>query len=120
MLAVADVEGGRPGQWVRNKNGTHDLGTMQFNTGYLKKLEKHGIYPAHVLLDGCYPYELAAWRLRKHIETDSGDIWKRAANYHSRTEIYNARYRQKLLKKAQYWEHWLDKNFDGDIKKVKF
>ena len=32
LLAIAEKEGGRPGQWVRNSNGTHDVGSMQFNT----------------------------------------------------------------------------------------
>ena len=32
VLAVAEKEGGKPGQWVRNSNGTHDVGPMQFNT----------------------------------------------------------------------------------------
>lgn len=35
VLAVAEVEGGRPGLWVRNANGTHDVGPMQLNTAYL-------------------------------------------------------------------------------------
>lgn len=32
VLAVAEKEGGKPGQWVKNTNGTHDVGPMQFNT----------------------------------------------------------------------------------------
>ncbi len=35
VLAVAEKEAGKPGQWVRNTNGTHDVGPMQFNTTYL-------------------------------------------------------------------------------------
>ena len=41
MLAIAEKEGGKPGQWVRNKNGTYDVGAMQFNTSYLKDLALH-------------------------------------------------------------------------------
>lgn len=29
VLAVAEKEGGKPGQWVRNSDGSHDIGTMQ-------------------------------------------------------------------------------------------
>lgn len=43
LLAIAEKEGGRPGQWVQNKNGTHDVGAMQFNTAYLRDLSKYGI-----------------------------------------------------------------------------
>jgi hypothetical protein len=32
LLAIAEKEGGKPGQWVSNSNGTHDVGSMQFNT----------------------------------------------------------------------------------------
>jgi hypothetical protein len=28
---------------VRNRNGTHDVGAMQFNTSYLKELSKYSI-----------------------------------------------------------------------------
>jgi hypothetical protein len=34
ILAIAEKEGGRPGRWSPNKNGTHDVGSMQFNTAY--------------------------------------------------------------------------------------
>ncbi|SCY57524.1 hypothetical protein SAMN05216420_10934 [Nitrosospira sp. Nl5] len=35
FLAVAEKEGGKPEQWVRNSNDTYDIGPMQFNTTYL-------------------------------------------------------------------------------------
>ena len=97
VLAVAETEGGRPGQWVQNTNGTHDVGPMQFNTSYLGTLARYGITTADVAASGCYPYQLAAWRLALHLQNDAGDVWQRAANYHSRTPQYNAIYRGKLL-----------------------
>jgi soluble lytic murein transglycosylase-like protein len=45
ILAVAEKEAGKPGQWVRNSNGTHDVGAMQFNTSLpprLVPLRNHG------------------------------------------------------------------------------
>lgn len=36
VLAVAEKEGGKPGQWVKNTNGSYDVGALQFNTAYLK------------------------------------------------------------------------------------
>ena len=53
LLAIAEKEGGKPGQWVRNNNGTYDVGVMQFNTSYLKDLSKYGITPDHVANPGC-------------------------------------------------------------------
>ena len=58
-----------------------------------------------------YPYQLAAWRLRGHLKNDRGDIWTRAANYHSRTLRYNARYRYQLQLKAHAWAQWLNTHF---------
>ena len=111
LLAVAEKEAGKPGQWVRNRNGSFDVGTMQFNTTYLADLAKYGITPQHVAQPGCYPYRLAAWRLHHHLRRDSGDVWTRAANYHSRTPQYNSIYRADLQKRAVRWGQWLQARF---------
>ena len=111
MLGIAEIEGGKPGQWVGNTNGTYDVGPMQFNTGYLRSLARFGISADDVAAAGCYPYELAAWRLRKHLRDDQGDIWTRAANYHSRTVQVNAAYRAKLVEKSTKWANWLEAHF---------
>ena len=107
MLAVAEQENGKPGQWVRNENGTLDVGTLQFNTAYLGQLRKYGITAADVAAAGCYPYELAAWRLRQHIRRDQGDLWTRSANYHSRTPRFNQIYREHLMSRGARWADWL-------------
>jgi len=111
VLAVAEKEAGKPGQWVRNSNGTHDVGSMQFNTAYLGELARYGITANDVAASGCYSFDLAAWRLRKHIRNDKGDLWTRAANYHSRTYRYNVVYRADLMAKAVKWADWLDARF---------
>ena len=108
VLAVAEKEGGRPGQWVRNTNGTHDVGPMQFNTTYLRELERFGITANDVAARGCYAFDLAAWRLRMHLRNDKGDLWTRAANYHSRTPRLNTVYRADLMRKAVKWADWLE------------
>ena len=108
LLAIAEKEGGKPGMFIANKNGTYDIGPMQFNTTYLLELRKHGISPAHVAMKGCYPYDLAAWRLRQHLLHDKGNLWARAANYHSRTAQYNLTYRADLIKKGHKWARWIE------------
>jgi hypothetical protein len=100
LLAVAEQEGGKPGQKVRNSNGTYDYGVMQINTVSLADLKRFGINEHHVLANGCYPYYLAAWRIAGHLQNDEGDIWQRAANYHSRTPTYNRLYRSNLIRRA--------------------
>lgn len=107
MLAVAETEGGAPNQLHANTNGTHDVGPMQFNTSYLQTLSQYGIAASSVAAGGCYPFYLAAWRLQRHLALDRGDLWQRAANYHSRTPRYNARYRLVLIAKASRWNMWL-------------
>lgn len=100
LLAVAEQEGGKPGQKVRNSNGTYDYGVMQINTVSLADLQHFGINEHHVLATGCYPYYLAAWRIAGHLQNDQGDIWQRAANYHSRTPFHNRIYRSNLIRRA--------------------
>ncbi|WP_417519394.1 muramidase [Marinobacter sp.] len=112
VLAIARKEGGKPGQRVYNtSNGTYDVGAMQFNTAYLSDLEKYGVTANDVAAPGCYPFDLAAWRIRGHILNDKGDLWTKAANYHSRTPKYNTIYRDDLIKKAIEWTKWLSANF---------
>lgn len=111
VLAVAEKENGKPGQWVKNSNGTHDVGPMQFNTSYLGDLAKYGITADDVAAAGCYSFDLAAWRLRGHIRNDKGDLWTKAANYHSRTPKYNQIYRTDLIVKAVKWADWLEARF---------
>ena len=111
MLAVAEKEAGKPGQWVRNTNGSHDVGAMQFNTQYLSDLSRYGITANDVAAAGCYAFDLAAWRLRIHIRNDKGDLWTKAANYHSRTHKYNTIYRADLMRKAGKWADWLEARF---------
>jgi hypothetical protein len=111
VLAVAEIENGRPGQWVTNDNGTHDVGPMQFNTAYLHELNRFGIKPDDVAAKGCYPYELATWRLKGHLVRDEGDLWTRAANYHSRTPEHNRVYRRKLMAAASKWAGWITERF---------
>jgi hypothetical protein len=60
---------------------------------------------------GCYAYDLAAWRVRLHIKNDAGDIWTKAANYHSRTPEYNTVYRADLIARAVKWADWLEARF---------
>lgn len=114
LLAIAEQEGGKPGQWVANSNGTYDIGAMQFNTAYLNELKRYGITAEHVALAGCYPYDLAAWRIHQHLTNDTGDIWTRAANYHSRTYHYNQVYQHQLKPKALRWQTWLEQHFTAE------
>ncbi|MDD2767966.1 MAG: hypothetical protein PHT19_04495 [Methylococcus sp.] len=108
VLAVAEQEGGKPGLWVRNANGTYDVGAMQFNTAYLAGLARYGITAAAVAQPGCYAYDLASWRLSGHLYHDQGGLWTRVANYHSRNPRHNAAYRAAIQDKSGRWAAWLE------------
>ncbi|PVZ82680.1 conjugal transfer protein [Serratia sp. S1B] len=114
MLAIAEKEGGKTGLENKNlnSNGSYDVGRMQFNTAYLKSLEKYGITVEDVAQPGCYSYDLAAWRIRGHIKNDNGDIWTKASNYHSKTPYYNEIYRADLIRKAAKWQTWIEARFN--------
>jgi len=49
--------------------------------------------------------------VRLHIKNDNGDIWTKAANYHSRAPKYNAKYRADLINRAVKWADWLEDRF---------
>ena len=68
-----------------------------------------GVTAVDVASSSCYAYDLAAWRIREHLSKDTGDLWARSANYHSRTIYYNTLYRADLQVKADRWAHWLAK-----------
>lgn len=98
IYAVALNEGGSPDSVRKNTNGTEDLGIMQFNTAYLKELSDFGITKADVQAKTCYPFHLAAWRIKQHIEEDSNnDLLTKISNYHSRTPKFNQIYKKRLI-----------------------
>lgn len=66
ILGVAEKEAGKPGQWIRNSDGSYDVGQMQFNTNYLADLAHYGITANDVAATGCNAFHLATWRLRTH------------------------------------------------------
>ena len=107
VYAVSRTEGGRPGIAVENSNGTFDLGWMQFNTAFLRSLRSYGIKASDVQANTCYPFHLAAWRLRGHLEESplKGDAFTRAAWYHSRTPELNASYRARLIANARRFDY---------------
>ena len=105
VYAVSRTEGGRPGLASENSNGTFDLGWMQFNTSYLDTLGRYGIRPSDVQQNTCYPFHLAAWRIRGHLEEAGGaGIFERAAWYHSRTPRFNEIYRGRLMEAARMFD----------------
>lgn len=115
LLALASIEGGKNGQFVKNSNGSSDIGHFQINTIHFGKkgqFSQHPITQQDVAWRGCYNAELAAWMLRQHINEPTGqDFWTRAANYHSKTPKYNTVYRSKLIPYSIKWGIWLQQRY---------
>lgn len=103
LTAIAVVEGGKPGLVSVNKNGTHDLGVMQINTGAWLKTISNTFFngdnnQAYIRLknDGCFNIAVGAWILSYSIRNENGDIWEGVGRYHSRTPKYKYRYIRKV------------------------
>lgn len=117
LLAIASVEGGRNGQYVRNANGSDDLGHFQVNTIHFTKGALFGqVRKEDAAWRGCYNAELAAHLLRQKIDAPgSQDYWVRVANYHSATPRFNAAYRAKLVPLAARWGRWLQAHYQTSV-----
>ena len=80
---------------------------MQINSTYLLDLKKYGITEDMLKSDGCFPYYVAAYKIKRHLIEDKGTYWQRIANYHSRTAEYNLNYQKKIRPIARKWSIWL-------------
>lgn len=116
LLAIGSIERGKNGQYVRNTNGTYDLGHFQINSMHFKPrglFHNHPqITPELVAQHGCYNAELAAWMVRRAIEYSKKDnFWNRVADYHSATPKFNRIYTKKLIAYSRDWADWLAHNY---------
>ena len=97
IVSVMQIENGRNGDAIHNKNGTHDLGVMQINTSWLPRLQKYSISKESLKNDACLNVDVGAWILAQSIARSEG--WKGVGNYHSATPKYNVVYSQKVKRK---------------------
>lgn len=116
LLAIASIEGGKNGQTVRNTNGSFDVSHFQINTGtYKVELAPYGVKMNDLQWRGCYNAEVAAYLLKKRIDEpgNTSNYWTKAANYHSRTPVYNTIYRKKLVALSAEWANWLEHKYSA-------
>lgn len=117
LLAIASQEAGKNGQYVENKNGSQDIGHFQLNTiHWAEHGDLVGIEQEDAAWRGCFNAELAAWVLQQRLAEAGQDFWTRAANYHSRTPEFNARYRESLIRWSQRWGAWLRRSGRWSVK----
>ena len=101
LVGIYQVEGGKPGQAVKNTNDTYDLGPMQINTIWIPELaEKWGVSNNTALQmvknDPCTNMGVAAWILRGHMD-ETGNLAQAIAHYHSRTPKFGGPYKGKVV-----------------------
>ena len=85
------MEGGRRGQSVLNKNGTVDMGPMQINSWWMRKLSEAGFTQAEIRDDICTNVHVSAWILKQEVKR-SADLAEAIARYHSPTPEHQLRY----------------------------
>lgn len=97
---ILEVEGGWAGAEIRNTNGSYDLGVMQINTQWLRKLSRFGVTRADIRDNVCVNISVGTWLLAS--ELAAGRTFAEAiARYHSPTRRHQQRY---LKKAAEYLE----------------
>jgi soluble lytic murein transglycosylase-like protein len=87
LLAVMRTEGGKRGQFVRNRNGSYDIGPMQINTTWLAELARVTGRPVAVVQetlarDVCFNIAAGAWILRLNLNA-AGYDWTAVGRYNS-------------------------------------
>lgn len=81
--SVIAKEGGKPGTWSRNNNGTFDLGPAQINTATWKDyIAPHGITTSQLASNTCLNIQAAAYVLKTYHIRMSGDWHKAVMAYH--------------------------------------
>ena len=111
VVAVMHQEGGLPGKYSRNRNGSVDLGTMQINSSNIGRIARTG-YGARVIdqelgyraattimNDGCVNVSVGAWMLRSCIDAMDGDLFRGVGCYNSPNRKYADKYAAQVLKR---------------------
>ena len=92
---------------IGNFNGWKGNICLYFPKKKVRELKRYGITEDMLKSDGCFPYYVAAYKIKRHLIEDKGTYWQRIANYHSRTAEYNLNYQKKIRPIARKWSIWL-------------
>jgi len=95
IISVLKTENGRKGMALLNKNGTYDLGPMQVNTSWLRKLHHYGYSVEKIRYDPCTNVAVGAWILGTSI-ANGKDLWRGVGDYHSHSPYENFKYSAKV------------------------
>ena len=105
LIILLNVENGRLGAVSQNTNDTVDIGPMQVNSIWVRKIASRwratpeATYRA--LRDNlCANLEAGAWILRLGLDEAHGDLWEGVAFYHSHAPDHKRTYLALVLKQA--------------------
>src|SRR5208337_309472 len=105
LVLLLTVEAGRLGEVSQNTNGTVDIGPMQVNDIWVRKVAGHwnaspdAAYRA--LRDNfCANVEGGAGILRQALDEAHGELWKGVALYHSHDPVHKLEYMQLVYAQA--------------------
>lgn len=90
------MEGGTLGKVSQNTNRTVDIGPMQINSSWLRKLTPAGITYEALRDDACTNVYVAAWIYQQELVRAKGDDALAIARYHSPTPRFQARYLRRV------------------------
>lgn len=88
---ILDVEAGTVGKVSQNTNRTYDIGPMQINSIWLKRLAPYGISETQVRDNLCMNIYVGTWIFTKELQRHQ-TISKALAYYHSPTPKHQHRY----------------------------
>jgi hypothetical protein len=102
LVILLNVENGRLGKVSQNANKTVDIGPMQVNDTWVRKIALHwrsSESAAYAALrhSFCANVEGGAWILRQAVDEANGDFWEGVALYHSHTERHKVEYLTQVL-----------------------
>ncbi len=105
LVILLRVEGGRLGRVSDNTNATVDIGPMQVNEIWLRKLAARwgaSIPDTFLALrdNFCANLEGGAWILRQGLDEAGGNFWLGVGYYHSHAPEHKANYLRKVLQQA--------------------
>jgi hypothetical protein len=105
LVILLRVEGGRLGRVSDNTNATVDIGPMQVNEIWLRKLAvRWGASIPDTFLalrdNFCANLEGGAWILRQGLDEAGGNFWQGVGYYHSHAPEHKANYLRKVLQQA--------------------
>lgn len=105
LWGLRDQEAGWLGAEVGNTNGSQDLGPLQVNSGWVKRISALVDRPqadvrAWLVHDPCFNAGAARWIFLSALQS-TGDFWKAIGVYHSPTAWRQRRYAQSVARHMQ-------------------